>query len=281
MSGWHFLLLATAVTTLGQEPQAAAPPPKPPDCKSPTVYVICGAPGDEEHHEAFEKRLAGLRQWFQQSAGLAPGEVRVYYGPESAGYAGTATRAGVEGVCREAVQLTQAGQPVWIVVTGHANDAPGDVRFNLPGADLSGRDLAKWLEGAATGDAAAPLTIVLTTACSGRAVKHLAGPKRAVIAATSAAEPADETVFAECLLGALQDPRSDANKDQTLSLTEIFLATRAEVLARYKSRGFILTEHAGLDGDGDGRATQRPSENDATAAASPLHAIPLKAKPSS
>ena len=97
---------------------------------------------------------------------------------------------------------------------------------------------------------------------------------------TTATEPADETLFGECLLSALENPRTDANKDQALSLTEIFLATRAEVLGRYKDRGFILTEHAGLDGDGDGRATQRPAENDATAAASPDHSIPLKPKPS-
>jgi len=280
MSGRHLLLLATMATVMAQEAPVATAPPQTTRNPAPTVYVICGAPGDEAHHEAFEKVLAGLRQWFGQSAGLAPSEVRVYYGPESEGYAGTATRANVESVCREAVQLTQSGQPVWMVVTGHANDAPGDVRFNLPGGDLSGKDLARLLEGAAAGDDAAPLTMILTTACSGRAVKHLAGPKRAIVAATTTTEPADETLFGECLLTALQNPRSDANKDQSLSLTEIFLATRAEVLSRYKDRGFIVTEHAGLDGDGDGRATQRPAENDATAAATPHHAIPLKTKPS-
>lgn len=280
MSGRHLLLLATMAAALAEDTPVPGDLPETKRASLPAVYVICGAPGDEAHHEAFEKLLAGLRQWFVQSAGLAPGEVRVYYGPESAGYAGTSTRANVESVCREAVQLTQSGQPVWIMVTGHANDAPGDVRFNLPGGDLSGRDIGRLLEGAAVGEGAAPLTLILTTACSGRAVKHLAGPNRAIIAATNATEPADETVFGECLLAALQNPRSDANKDRALSLTEIFLATRAEVLNRYKDRGFIVTEHAGLDGDGDGRATQRPAENDATAAATPNHSIPLKTKPS-
>jgi hypothetical protein len=282
MSGWHLLLLlATAATALAQDPPVAGTLAGPTPGKPPTVYLICGAPGDEEHHKAFEQRLAGLRRWFVESAGLAPDEVRVYYGPESAGYAGTGTRANVERVCGEAVQLTQSGQPVWILVTGHANDAPGDVRFNLPGADLSGRELAHLLTGAATGDGAAPLTLILATACSGRAVKHLAGPQRAVIAATNATEPADESLFGECLLQALQNRRTDANKDQILSLTEIFLGTRAEVLGRYKERGCILTEHAVMDGDGDGRASQRPAEIDATAASALGHAIPIKPTPSS
>jgi hypothetical protein len=105
---------------------------------------------------------------------------------------------------------------------------------------------------------------------------HRAGPGRAIIAATTATEAADETVFGDCLLEALDSPNADADNDQSLSLTEIFLATRAAVLSRYKAGGYILTEHAGLDGDGDGRATQRPAENDATAAAEPGHSLKLK-----
>lgn len=249
--------------------------------KTPFVSIICGAPGDEEHHEVFEKRLAELKRWFVQRVGVPATDVSVYYGPESAGYAGTGTRANIERVCADAVAQSKAGRPVWLILTGHANEAPGDVRFNLPGGDLSGKELAGWLAGAGAGEGDGPLTIILATACSGRAVKHLAGPNRAVVAATTAAEAADETVFGDCLVEALASPQSDANKDGTLTLTEIFLATRAAVLGRYKSGGFILTEHAGLDGDGDGRATQRPADNDASGASAPEHSLKLNASGSS
>ncbi|MFN0127660.1 MAG: hypothetical protein ACKV19_13345 [Verrucomicrobiales bacterium] len=269
------LLVAGLAGVLVERPAAQVPVAQ--SFSMPTVYIVCGAPGDEEHHVVFEKRLAELRRWFIQRVGVPATDVSVYYGPASAGYAGTGTRANVERVCADAVARTKAGRPVWLIITGHANEAPGDVRFNLPGGDLSGKDLAGWLAGAGAGEGAGPLTLILATACSGRAVKHLAGPNRAVVAATTAAEGADETVFGDCLVEALASPQADANKDGTLTLTEILLATRSAVLSQYKSGGFILTEHAGLDADGDGRATQRPAENDATAASAPGHSLKLKA----
>ena len=261
----------------------APPPPSPPAAAAtvpafgqPMVYILCGSPGDEAHHTAFGKRLASLRRWFTQRADIPAADVRVYYGPESAGYSGTASRENVQKICANTVAQTKAGRPVWFILTGHANDAPGDARFNVPGGDLSGRELAGWLTGAAAGDGAAPLNVILATACSGRAVKHLAGPGRSIIAASNATEGADETLFADSLVELLERGDADANKDGALSMTELFLGARAAVLAAYKNRGNILTEHAGLDGDGDGRATQRPAENDATAAAGPGHSLKLK-----
>lgn len=281
------LLFTFAALVSAQDPPAVAPSPPPaapesPPAAAPTpvfggpcVFIVCGAPGDKEHHAAFEKRLAGLRKWFTQRAGLPAADVQVYYGPESAGYAGTGSRENVQKVCAAVVEKTKAGRPVWLILTGHANDAPGDFRFNVPGGDLSGKDLAGWLTGAA-GEGAAPLNIVLASACSGRAVKHLAGPGRAIMSATNATEGADETVFGDSLVEALDSPQADADKDGSLSFTEVFLATRAAVLNKYKSGGYILTEHAGLDGDGDGRATQRPAENDAAGATGPGHSLKLK-----
>lgn len=272
----------------GQEPApvpapapAGEPAPAPPAFGAPSVFIVCGSPGDEPHHATFEKRLTSLRKWFTQRAGLPAADVRVFYGPESAGYSGTASRENIRKVCTAAVEQTKAGRPVWLILTGHANDAPGDARFNVPGGDMSGKELAGWLTGAAEGKGAARLNVILATACSGRVVKHLAGPGRCVIAASNATEGADESIFADGLVQMLDGGEGDTNKDGALSMTEIFMGARAAVLNTYKSRGFVLTEHAGLDGDGDGRATQRPSENDATAASRPGHSLKLKSTPGS
>ncbi|HEX2747436.1 MAG TPA: hypothetical protein VHM91_05495 [Verrucomicrobiales bacterium] len=260
-------------------PPATAPVPSP-SFGAPSVFILCGSPGDEAHHTLFEKRLTSLRKSLTR-AGLPLADIHIYYGPESAGYRGTAGRGNVQKVCAAIVEQTNAGRPAWLMVMGHANDAPGDVRFNVPGGDVSGKELAGWLKEAAKGDKAAPLNIILTTACSGRAVKHLAGPGRSIIAATDAQEGADESMFADGLVQAFESGTADTNKDGELSMTEIFLAARAAVLSTYKSQGYILTEHAGLDGDGDGRATQRPAENDATAGAKPGHALKIKSGSSS
>jgi hypothetical protein len=282
MKPFTLLFLGISAAAIGQGPatpptEESRPPAPAPAATfgAPAVFILCGSPGDEDHHANFEKRLTRLRKWFTQRAALPSADVKVYYGPESAGYAGTAGRENIQKVCAAAVELTKAGRPVWFLLTGHANDAPGDVRFNLPGGDLSGKELAGWLSGAAAGDGAAPLNIILATACSGRAIKHLAGPGRSIIAAANATEGADESVFADGLVQILEDGTGDADKDGSLSMTEIFTGSRAAVLQLYQSKGYLLTEHACLDGDGDGRATQRPSEADATAAAGPGHSLKL------
>ena len=261
-------------------PATPTPVPPPPSFGAPSVFIVCGSPGDEAHHTLFEKRLTGLRKSLTR-AGIPLADIHIYYGPESAGYRGTAGRENVQKVCAAIVDQTNAGRPAWLIVMGHANDAPGDVRFNVPGGDLSGKELAGWLKEAAKGEKGAPLNIILTTACSGRAVKHLAGPGRSVIAASDAQEGADESMFADGLVQAFESGTADTNKDGELSMTEIFLAARASVLGTYKSQGYILTEHAGLDGDGDGRATQRPAENDATGGSKPGHTLKIKSGPSS
>ena len=126
-------------------PEAAPVPAAPaPVYGPPSIYILCGSPGDEAHHTLFEKRLKSLRQTFQRM-GLPGADIHVFYGPESAGYNGTASRENFQAVCKAIGELSKAGRPVWLIVMGHANDAPGDVRFNVPGGDLSGKELASWL----------------------------------------------------------------------------------------------------------------------------------------
>jgi len=52
-----------------------------------------------------------------------------------------------------------------------------------------------------------------------------------------------------------------------VSVTELFLACHAHVQQIYGRGGYMIKEHAQLDGNGDGRATQRPSPADAEPAA--------------
>ncbi len=301
----------------GFQPWAARgqSPASPPDF--PLVTVVCGAPGDEAHHARFEQRLGALRKVLTSRYGIPADGIRIYYGPESAGYAGPATRDRVKQACDKARAAIQGGRTVWFIVMGHANDAPGDVRFNLPGDDLPGKELTAWLKpdsspapaaapapAGAPGSAAAPgsveasapavspaagtsvpsegpapggtLNLILTTACGGRAVVHAAGPRRAVMAATDAVEGYDETVFPDALIQSLESPSTDADRDGRVSLTELFQAAKGRVDAVYRERGCIQTEHAVLDGDGDGRATRRPAEKDAAAASGPAHSLKIK-----
>jgi hypothetical protein len=88
-----------------------------------------------------------------------------------------------------------------------------------------------------------------------------------ILTATAPGGMENETEFPAALAEALGKPSTDANQDGKLDAKEIFQATREHVLERYNAEKLIVREAALLDGDGDGRGTQRPAEIDATGAA--------------
>lgn len=230
------------------------------------VWIFTGLPGDEEHHTDFGKTLGSLKTGFTQRLGVSPENIAVYYGPKSAGYSGEASRENVLGAIKEIAAISKQSPSTahWIMFIGHANGIRGGAQVNLPGSDLNSMDLAVAL---AECNEAAPLTLVFTHTASAPFLRPLGAPGRVIITATAPGGMENETEFPASLAESLNDRKSDANKDGKLDATEIFLATRERVLKRYQAENLIVRESALLDGDGDGRGTQRPAEIDATSAA--------------
>ncbi|MEZ5299603.1 MAG: hypothetical protein R3F11_02880 [Verrucomicrobiales bacterium] len=237
---------------------APAPPPK--------VWIFNGTPGDEAHHETYEKLLGRLRETLAKRYAIPRANIKIYYGPESAGYAGPCTREALLAALKDAAAATQGASaaPAWIIFQGHANAIPGGANFNLPGPDASAREIGEALAGAGKD---APLVAIATTACAAAFIKPIAADGRIVMAATSASDPENETEFPNVLPDVLEAPATDADGDGTVSAAEIFLACHARVRAIYENGGFMIKEHPALDGDGDGRATARPAPADAGPAA--------------
>ncbi len=274
---WLCLLALSAATLHAQEP----PPPSPLSSTTPAlpprVWIFNGTPGDDEHHEFYEKNLARLRKAFTERFGVPAQNLTVLYGPKEAGYDGPCTRAALLTQLRQAADSTHqpGAAPVWLVFQGHANPIPGGANFNLPGPDASTRDIGEALKSASPG---ATIVVLATTACSGAFVRPLAGPGRIIVTAAVPSDPENETEFPEALAAALEAPETDANHDGAVSVTELFLACHAAVQQIYKRGDYMIKEHAQLDGNGDGRATQRPSPEDAEGAAKVILRVAQKEK---
>lgn len=265
------MLFAAMGTALGApkgtpSPSAApTPTPAPPITSayvSPRIWIFCGTPGDEEHHEEYEKLLAHFRDVLGKRFNIPPSDMTVLYGPKDAGYDGPCTRPALLAEIDKIVAHTQKpdAAPVWIFFIGHANPIAGGAFFNLPGPDISSHDL-----GAAFHDAnpATPMVFFVTTACGAAFLQPLAGPNRIVATATTPKDKENETEYPEAVVEALDAPDTDTNHDGYVSVTELFLAAHARVLQIYKAEDLIVMEHSLLDGDGDGHGTQRPASVDA------------------
>ena len=252
ISAWLLLFALSA----GAEPAPA-----------PQVWIFNGTPGDPEHHAFYEANLARLTKVFQVRFGIPTDRITVLYGPKDAGYAGLCTREALLAELAKIVELTKTPNPpaVWLIFQGHANRIPGGANFNLPGPDVSSRDIGEALKSAAPN---APMVIIGTTTCSDTLIRPLAAPGRMVIAATTPKDPENETEFPLALVEALEATDSDSDRDGMLSVSELFLACHAHVQRIYAKLGFMIKEQAQLDGNGDGRGTQRPAPLDAEPASS-------------
>ena len=90
---------------------------------------------------------------------------------------------------------------------------------------------------------------------SGGFVPALAGKNRTIITATKTDGERNQTRFGEYFAAAFAGNAADADtdKDGRVSVLEAFLWARARTADSYSRDGQLLTEHAVLDDDGDGK----------------------------
>jgi hypothetical protein len=156
------------------------------------------------------------------------------------------------------VALTRRALPgdlVVIVLIGHGSGEGRDSRVDIPGPDATASDYAAWI---------APLSkqrivFVVAASASGDFLSVVSGPGRVVITATKAASERNESVFGEAFARGIGTTEADADKDGRISILEAFSYARQAVRTAYESKQRLLTEHAQLDDDGDGKGSADPA----------------------
>lgn len=233
---------------------AAAPPLA---AQSTHLLVIVGLGGDEENRARFHQWAAALVDAARDRGGLAPQSV-VYLGEDVARdpgrISGRATRQEIERALGRLASVARPGDRVLVVLIGHGAASSGPARFNLPGPDLAPADFARLL------DRFRGQTVVFvnTASASGAFLAPLAAPDRVVITATRGDGERNQTRFPGFFVEALASGDADLDKDGRVSMLEAFTWARGRTAASYEQDGQLLTEHALLDDDGDGKGNGAP-----------------------
>ncbi len=231
------------------------------------VLIVSGVGGDSVHSERFTRLAleasAALRTRFAVEDTLIT--VLAERPTQGAGGASErATRTAVYAAISRIAARAQPNERVLFVYIGHGSAQSGRPQLALVGPDLSATDLAALLA-----PIRATLGVVLAASASGDFVRPLSAPGRVIITATKSGAEQNESYFAEHFVAALGSDASDADKDQRVSLLELFAYTRKEVARVYENSNRLQTEHAVLDDDGDGtgHADAAPSAADGQFAA--------------
>src|SRR5205085_958360 len=141
------------------------------------------------------------------------------------------------------------------VLIGHGSGDQEETKFNIPGPDLTARDLRTLLDRFSAQRVA---FLDLTTA-SGDAIAVLSGPNSVIVTSTKSAYERNESQFARFFVEALtKEGAADVDKDGRVSLLEAYRYATAETRRSYSNDERLMTEHAQLDDDGNGKGTALP-----------------------
>jgi hypothetical protein len=142
-----------------------------------------------------------------------------------------------------------------LMLIGHGTYDGVDYKFNIPGADITGAELASLLD-------RVPATrqlVVNMTSASGGSIEALRKPTRIVITATKTGTEKNATVFARYWAEALRDPAADTDKNESVSALEAFHYAQRKTAESYDSQKRLATEHAVLEDTGKGEGEKAPS----------------------
>lgn len=237
---------SAAVHVHAEEPEA-----KPADAERWAVILV-GLPGDDEHSELFAETADQWQKWLTDSLQIP--QQQVLRLPALEKRAAPLTAESVRLKLDELSKKLQPNDSLWIFTLGHGHYDGRRAWWHVAGRDPSDEDFGRWLSGIQCREQ----VIWLTQSSSGWFVKPLSRPGRIVIAATAADDESNETEFPHALATVMQVPlaKLDTNKDQQVSVAELFTEVLKEVGRRFEQDKRLPTEHAQLDDNGDGRGSE-------------------------
>lgn len=220
------------------------------------LVVVSGIGGEPKYSHVFEQWCTTLVSAARDRFHL-PDESIVYLAESPGrqpGVAGKSTRQNVEAALNSLATRAEPAARIFIVLVGHGSAVGGQMRFNLPGPDMTAEDFAAVLSRFPTQE----IVFVNLSSASGGFIPALSGERRTIVTATKSGFERNETIFPGHFVDAFAGDGADTDKDERVSVLEAFNYARREVARAYDSENRLLTEHALLDDDGDGRGSAEP-----------------------
>jgi hypothetical protein len=231
------LVLFCAACAVSSAPSAQA---------APYYVTVAGLGGEPDYEQRFTALAKDLDKLFKGAAS----DARVYTLTGS-----DATKARLTDTLGQIARESKAEDEFTLILIGHGSYDGEEYKFNLPGPDISGEDLALLCDRIS----AKRQLIVNTTSASGGSIGALQKVGRIVIAATKTGTEKNATVFARYWVDALRDGSADTDKNEAISALEAFQFADRKTVAFYESQKRLATEHAVIEDTGKKEAVRAAS----------------------
>jgi hypothetical protein len=206
--------------------------------------TVAGLGGEPEFDQLFSGYAKSLDKILRSEPGA---KVDTLFGAD-------ATKANIEAKLRALAQTKPDDQFVLMLI-GHGTFDDREYKLALPGPDISATELSQLLD-----KIPARQLIVDMTTSSGGAIPILQKSKRVIVTATKAGtEKSSVAIFPRYWIEALQDPATDADKNDSISALEAFRYAQAKVTKFFETQNRLATEHAVIEDTGKGDGVKDPS----------------------
>jgi len=199
------------------------------------VVIVQGLGGETVYAEQFTTQVASIETASQSVAGK--NNVHVLRGA-------AASRGAVLDRLQRLSETADLAQ-LTVYLIGHGSYDDHDYKFNLPGPDLTGADIAHALDQITTDS----IVLVNTSSASGALAELVQKDRRVIALATRSGSERHATRFGVFFAEALANETADVNKSKTVSVAEAFGYAQRQVADYFERNGQLATEHAVLHGE--------------------------------
>jgi len=199
------------------------------------ILTVAGLGGEPDYEQRFTM-LATDTDKVLRAGGQTDRVVETLKGAD-------ATKAKVEASLNRIASQAKPADAFVLMMIGHGTFDGTEYKFNLPGPDISGTELAGLMNKIPAGRQ----LVVDMTSSSGGAVSAFKKDNRVVITATKSGMEKNATVFARYWVEALRDPSADVDKNETISALEAFQYAEKKTAQFYSEQKRLATEHPQVD----------------------------------
>jgi hypothetical protein len=226
-------------------------------CAMAAAFMLASA----AHATTFYITIAGLGgepdydQRFKMWAEDIDGSLKKAGGDSNVATLTAPTKEQVRAKFAEVSKQAKSSDAVVLMLIGHGSYDGVDYKFNLPGPDITGVELAAMLD-------RIPATrqlVVNMTSCSGGSIESVRKANRVVVTATKSGSEKNATVFARYWAEALRDPAADTDKNEAVSALEAFSFASKKTTEFFETQKRLATEHAVIEDTGKGEGERTPN----------------------
>ena len=206
--------------------------------------IVAGLGGEAEYEQRFTGWASDLTKLFKAEPGA---KVETLAGKD-------ATKVNIEAKMRAIAQESKADDEFVLLLIGHGSSDEQDYKFNIPGPDISAKEIGALLD-----KIPARQAVIDMTSSSGGIIPILQKPKRVLVTATKSGTEKNATIFGRYFIEALRDKEADTDKNEVLTVSEAFHYAEDKTAKFFETQKRLATEHAVIEDAGKGEGVKAPS----------------------